>query len=252
VNSSSAVAPYASVGRVLLVSNDPVTVQQLTEAMQQLALHPEVCLEVPIALALLNNQKFEAVIVDLLLGESAHGILEQVRISRSNRTAIIFTISGSHSGSAGAFKAGSSFVLERPLSVASISRMLKAAYGLIVRERRRYFRCPVAVPADVHRAGLNDVRCQTLNISEGGLAMTVPISFKSGLLVTVHFQLPSRPFQFAAQSFICWCDEQGRVGLQFASPSGMWKSELQEWLSQRLEDSLPESVAEKFRRTIDL
>src|SRR5689334_2607352 len=137
VKSSTTVAPYASVGRVLLVSNDSVTVQRLTEAMHQLALHPEVCLEVPAALRLLNNQKFEAVIVDLQVGESAHAILEEMRISRSNRSVVIFTISGSHAGSAGAFKAGSSFVLERPLSMASITRMLKAAYGLIVRERRR-------------------------------------------------------------------------------------------------------------------
>ena len=251
LNSTIAVAPYAAVGRVLLVSSDSATVQQLTEAMHQLALYPEVCLEVPAALRLLNSHKFEAVIVDLLVGESAHAILEEVRISRSNRTVVVFTISGSHAGSAGAFKAGSSFVLERPLSMASITRMLKAAYGLIVRERRRYFRCPVSVPADICRAALNDVRCQTLNISEGGIAMTVPAPLKSGLMVRVHFQLPNRPFQFDPQSFVCWCDEQGRVGLQYASPSGVWKSELQEWLSQRLEDSLPESVAEKFRRTID-
>jgi ActR/RegA family two-component response regulator len=248
VNSTSAVAPYASVGRVLLVSNDPVTVQQLTEAMHQLALHPEVCFEVPSALRLLSNQKFEAVIVDLLLGESAQAILEEVRISRSNRTAVVFTISGTHAGSAGAFRAGSSFVLERPLSMALITRMLKAAYGLIVRERRRYFRCPVSVPADIRRAASNDIRCQTLNISEGGMAMTVPVPLKSGQLVSVHFQLPGRPFQFETQSFVCWSDDQGRAGLQFASPAGVWKSELQEWLSQRLEDSLPEAVAEKFRR----
>jgi ActR/RegA family two-component response regulator len=251
VDSISAVAPSAAVGRVLLVSNDPVTVQQLNEAMRELALYSEVCLEVPAALRLLSNQKFEAVIVDLLLGESAHAILEEVRISRSNRTVVILTISGSREGSAGAFKAGSSFVLERPLSTPSITRMLKAAYGLIVRERRRYFRCPVAVPADIRRAALSDIRCQTLNISEGGMAMTVPVPVKSGLLFSLHFQLPGCSFQFDTQSFICWSDEQGRAGLQFASASGAWKSELQEWLSQRLEDSLPESVAEKFRRTLN-
>ena len=197
-------------------------------------------------------QKFEAVIVDLLLGESAHTMLDQVRVSRSNRTAVVFTISGSHAGSAEAFKAGSSFVLERPLSMASISRMLKAAYGLIVRERRRYFRCPVSVPAEVHRAGVNDILCQTLNISEGGMAMTVPVPLKSGVLVSVHFQLPNRPFQFDAQSFICWSHEQGRVGLQFASPSGIWKSELREWLrdSKRSCEDWPSRYGEQHPRAV--
>jgi hypothetical protein len=134
--------------------------------------------------------------------------------------------------------------------MASVTRMFKAAYGLIVRERRRYFQCPVAVPANIRRAALNNIRCQTINVSEGGMAMAVRVPLKSGLLVGVHFQLPGRPFQFDVQSFICWFDERGRAGLQFASPSGAWKSELQEWLSQRPEDSLPESAAEKLRRTL--
>ena len=251
MSSTTAIAPSASVGRILLVSNDQVTIQQFTIPMQQLALHPEVCPRVPDALRLLNRQKFEAVLVDLRLGEVAHSVLAEVRTSRSNRTAVTFTITGSHSESAEAFKSGSSFVLERPLPDDSIIRMLKAAYGLIVRERRRYFRCPVAVPADVRRTGLQDIRCQTLNISEGGMAMTVPIALKHRQLISVHFQLPNRPYRFTVQSFICWSDEQGRIGVEFASPSGKWKSELQEWLAERLEGSLPEAVAEKFRRAVE-
>jgi ActR/RegA family two-component response regulator len=248
VSSTTAIAPSDSVGRILLVSNDPVTIQQFTDGMQQLALYTEICRELPIALRLLNSQKFEAVVIDLLLGEAAQGFLVELRASRSNRTAVIFTISGSRSEAADAFKAGSGFVLERPLVESSIARTLKAAYGLIVRERRRYFRCPVTVPAEVQSPGLQDVHGQTLNVSEGGMALTAPIPLKRGRLITVHFQLPIRSFQFATQSFICWSDERGRVGVEFASPPGEWKSELQEWLAERLEDSLPESVAEKFRR----
>jgi DNA-binding response OmpR family regulator len=250
LSSTTAIAPSAAIGRILFVSNDPVTIQQLTLPMQQLALHPELCAEVPVALRLLSSQKFEAVIVDLLLGEVAHSILAEVRISDSNRTAVTFTIIEDQLERSEAFKSGSSFVLERPLTDDSITRMLKAAYGLIVRERRRYFRCPLAIPADIHRANLEDISCQTLNISEGGMAMTVPTPLKPGVLVAVHFQLPRRLYQFAEQAFICWANESGRIGIEFASPRGPWKSELQEWLLERLEDSLPESVAEKFRRVI--
>jgi ActR/RegA family two-component response regulator len=250
MGSTIGIAPSASVGRILLVSNDPVTVQQFTEVTQQLALHVEVCLDVPTALRLLSSQKFEAVVVDLLLGEAAQAILVEVRVSHSNRTAVTFTVSGSLAGTADAFKAGSSFVLERPLTHSSITRTLKAAYGLIVRERRRYFRCPVAVPADIGRPGLQKVHGQTVNISEGGMALTVPVVLKPSILIAVHFRLPNRPFRFEAQAFICWSNEQGRAGVEFASPSGQWKSELQEWLLERLEDSLPESVAEKFRRGV--
>jgi hypothetical protein len=218
--------------------------------MRQFALYPQICSEVPVALALINTQKYEAVIVDLLLGQFAQAVLEEVRTSRSNRTAVLFTISGSVEGSAEAFKAGSSFVLERPLSETSVNRTLKAAYGLIVRERRRYFRCPVAVPANIQAPAMDIFSCQIINISEGGMAMTTPIPLKARDLVEVRFALPDRHFKFEIDSHVCWSDGKTRMGLQFAFAADKQdKSELQDWLAHKLEESLPESVAEKFRWT---
>jgi len=244
---SAAPAPSGSVGNTLLVSNDAATIQQLVQSMQQLAMSPEICVEVPAALALLNHRKFEAVMVDLQLGEQAKTVLDQVRLSASNRTAVTFTISNSATETAIAFAAGSSFVLERPLSTTSISRTLKAAYGLIVRERRRYFRCPVEIPATVRREGGPEVHCRTVNISEGGMAVSTSVPLRLGLQVQVQFTLPGQQSQLAAESSIRWW-ETGHLGLQFLSLFSEQRSELQEWLSRRLEQNLPESVAEKFRK----
>src|ERR1039458_4664756 len=172
MSSANATAPSASMAGVLLVSNDAITIKQFSASMQQLAMSPEVCAEVRAALDLLNRRKFEAVIVDLQLGDQANAVVEKVRLSPANRTAVIFTISDSDPESAGAFKAGSNFVLRRPLSLASIDRNLKVAYGLIVRERRRYFRCPVDIPATICGPAEPEIHGQTLNISEGGVAIT--------------------------------------------------------------------------------
>ncbi len=239
-------APSVSMGSALVVSNDAATIKQLSVSMQQLAMSPEVCFEVPTALGLLNQRKFEAVIVDLQLGDQAKAVLEKIRISPSNRTAVIFTISDSEAETAVAFKAGSNFVLRRPLSRDSIDRSLKVAYGLIVRERRRYFRCPVEIPAAIRRPDMPEVHGQTLNISEGGIAITTSVSLKTGVQVQVQFTLPGHESRFAVESTICWCKE-GYLGLQFISLPPQLASELQEWLSRRLEESLPESVADKFR-----
>ena len=78
------------------------------------------------------------------------------------------------------------FVMERPLSPSAVERMLKAAYGMIVRERRRYFRCPVEIPAEILKNGA-EVRCQTMNISEGGLAVATTVPLKPGERVGVQF-----------------------------------------------------------------
>jgi ActR/RegA family two-component response regulator len=236
----------ASIAGVLLVSNDAVTIQQLSESMQQLAMFPEVCGEVLAALDLLNRRKFDAVIVDLQLGVQANAILEKVRHSPANRTAVIFTISDSDAETASAFKAGSNFALRRPLSQTSIERNFKVAYGLIVRERRRYFRCPVEIPAMIRGPATPEIQGQTLNISEGGIAVNTAVSLGPGIKVQVEFTLPGQSFRFEAEAAVCWSKES-YLGLQFTSLSPHLASELQEWLARRLEQSLPPSVAEKFR-----
>ena len=42
------------------------------------------------------------------------------------------------------------------------------------------------------------------------------------------------------------------MGLQFVSISPQLESELQEWLSRRLEESLPEAVVDRFRNVGDV
>jgi ActR/RegA family two-component response regulator len=240
-------APSVAVAGALLVSNNAVTINQLKESMQQFDMSPEVCGDVSAALVLLNQRKFEAVIVDLLLGGEANEILDKVRRSPSNRTAVIFTISEGDAETAGAFKAGTNFVLRRPLSSASIGRSLKVAYGLILRERRRYFRCPIEFPVAICRQGMPEIHGQTLNISENGIAISTSIALQPGVKVQVHFALPGDELRFVVGATICWC-KQSYLGLQFSSVSARLTSVLQEWLLHKLEESLPESLAQKFQK----
>ena len=249
MSSGNSPAPViaTSIAGVLLVSHDAVAIEQLSESMQKLAMSPELCAEVSSALDLLNRRKFEAVIVDLQAGDQANAVVEKIRLSPANRTAVIFTISDSDAETASAFKAGANFVLRRPLSPISIDRNLKVAYGLIVRERRRYFRCPVETPAKISGPANPEIHGHTLNISEGGIAINTPVILEPGIKVQVEFALPGRPFPFAAEAAVCWC-KNSYLGLQFTSLSPQLASELQEWLARRLEESLPSSVADKFRK----
>jgi ActR/RegA family two-component response regulator len=248
MSNANATAPAASesIGSALVVSNDAAAIKELGAAMQQLAMLPEVLFEIHAALDLLNRRKFETVVVDLQLGDHAATILEKIRLSPSNRTAVLFAISDSDAESAIAFKAGTNFVLRRPLSRASLDRSLRVAYGLIVRERRRYFRCPIEIPAAISGPGIPPVQGKTLNISEGGVAINTSLTLKPGVQVKVQFTLPDRKIHVDAEATVCWSKE-GYLGFQFASLSPQLTSELQEWLGSRLEESLPESVAEKFR-----
>lgn len=244
MSSTKATAPSPSIAAVLVVSNDAVTIAQLNESMGKLAMSSETCPEVPTALGLLNSQKFEAVMVDFKLGQ-AQAIIEKIRLSPSNRTAVIFAISDSDAETATAYKTGSNFVLRRPLSPSSIDRNMRVAYGLIVRERRRYFRCPVEIPAIISKPDA-EIRGQTVNISEGGIAISTSVPLGPGIKVQVEFTLPGHKSPFVVGAAVCWCKDT-YLGLQFTSLSPQVSTELQEWLARRLEESLPSSVTDRFR-----
>ena len=146
-----------AIGTALIVSEDAVATRQIAEAMQELALSVEVCNKVSDAMDRVNHSKLEVAVIDFSLGDKATLILQQLRGSPSNRTAVTFAITGNNAETAYALKAGSSFALERPLTFDSIRHTLQAAYGLIVRERRRYFRYPISVPAAARGKGESEV-----------------------------------------------------------------------------------------------
>jgi len=233
------------IGHTLLISADPVTIQQFSHALEELSISPDVCQDLTAAVSLLNRRKFDAVVVDLQL-EEAVLIVNAVRLSPSNRTAVTFAISASDAKGT-AFRSKTAFVFERPLSAKSIGSTLRPAYGLILRERRRYFRCPLAISAVILRRSKPEIRCNSVNISEGGMALSTIIPLSTGEKVHLQFTLPGHEVPFLAECTICWL-KTGHIGLRFVSLSQEHKSELQGWLSGRLEEMLPEIVAGKFRR----
>jgi diguanylate cyclase (GGDEF)-like protein/PAS domain S-box-containing protein len=237
-----------SVGLALLVSADPVTIQQFSLALRELSISPDACQDAASAGLLLKRRKFDAVIVDLQLGEESGHILDEARLSPSNRTAVTFGIGDNDAEGTSAFRKKSQFVFERPLSAQSLHKTLKPAYGLILRERRRYFRYPVSIPVIIRSESMQEVWCNSVNISGGGMAFSTQVPFLPGESVRVQFTLPDHTAPFFAESTICW-SKAGHLGVRFVSISDDQKSELQVWLSQKLEETLPEFVAEQFRES---
>jgi hypothetical protein len=233
----------AAAGTALVFCKDPPTRQLILESLRPLAILPQISEDGVVAASLLDKQKFEAVIVDLILGDEAVLVLRQIRLSRANRTAVTFAIT---TGTQTSARPDSTFVLQRPLSVAAICQTLRAAFGMVVRERRRYFRCPVEIPAFLRARQPEDLLCQTLNISEGGIAIKIPATLDSEFAL-LRFSLPGRTSQLFAETKVVWRGHGGLVGLQFESLAAPQKQELQEWLARRLDETLPENVAALFR-----
>lgn len=238
-----------NVGTVLVIGRDDEATQQISEVLQEHALAAETSIDISSGLDRLARHKYEALIIDWSARGQAGACLEQVHASASNRTAITFAITRSGKETADALKEGFNFVLEKPLTRDSIGHTLKVAYGLIVRERRRYFRYPVSVPAVLNIKAAAEVYGRTINVSERGMAVRASIPLAPGSEATAQFTLPDPPLAITADSKVCWSNEDGEVGLSFLFLPFDMASELQAWLAQKLEEEIPQLVTEKFRQT---
>jgi hypothetical protein len=96
---------------------------------------------------------------------------------------------------------------------------------------------------------MQEVRCNGVNISEGGVAVNTVVPFIPGESVRIQFILPDHTVSISARSTICWSDTE-HLGVRFVSISDEHKSELQGWLSRKLEETLPEFVAGQFRAAV--
>ena len=235
----------------LVVSNEPATVEQLINTLQRLDTSTDVCTDVSSALRLLNLRKFELVVVDLDIGRDAQELVKWLRLSQFHSTTVLFAIVGSKDQSAVAFEAGSNFVLPRPLSSDSINRTFNAAYGLMFRERRRYFRCPVLLAVLVQREGAQEyTHCQGVNLSEDGMCIITALDLARETQVSTRFALPGEAAELTTRCVVLWCN-QGRAGLQFVELPSEQKPRLKDWLGRKLEDILTDSRGDTFRDQIE-
>lgn len=237
-----------SIANALLTCRDPNTIEQVTQAMEKLAIATEVCVDIATARHVLKKKKFDAVAVDFDLDDHAPGLLGDIRLSPSNRTAPAIAIVRNRDEVALAHYAGTNFIFQRPLTTDSLNRTLCASYGLIMRERRRYFRCPVRTRIWMRRVDMSLTSRHTANISEGGIEITsAPPQLVLGAKAHVEFVLPGSQARFTAACETRWRNARNHAGLQFLLMPLDQRCDLQEWLRVKLEESLPESVAEKFR-----
>jgi hypothetical protein len=102
------------------VSDDAVTIQQFSLALRELSISPDVCQEAAGAVRLLNRRKFDAVIVDLQLGEQCGLISEGASFLSRTEQRLCLPSVGSDVDATAAFRRKTGFVFGKPLSSKSI------------------------------------------------------------------------------------------------------------------------------------
>ncbi|HEY3928573.1 MAG TPA: PilZ domain-containing protein [Candidatus Koribacter sp.] len=218
--------------KALLLSEDQDVIQLLRSLLPELGIHTDQCVTSASARKLLTSQKYEAIIVDADTIGSL-GFLTSLRQLPQSRNAIIFALIHAVSVTV-AFQAGANFVLEKPLTLDRAQRSFRAAQGLILRERRRYYRHSVNMFATLEY-GNNAEAVTITNLSEGGMAIEVGSNLAAGTVLKWKFDLADRRGTLEGKGEVSWFNA-GKAGVRFVHVPIPYKIKLEEWLAERAQE----------------
>lgn len=216
----------------LLLSQDVEVARILRPALEKLSIEMEICEGPEMARDMICCEHFDAVMVDCDALPDGGELIRALRKGRSNCNSVAFALIRGEMSTQAAFEWGASFVLHKPLSAANVARSFHAALGLMVRERRRYFRHPVEMLVTIQPSNGKERVATAVNLSEGGMALSCDESLPAGSL-KLEFFLPGTQTMITAHGELAWAAaNQGGIRFQWAPRH--CREALDKWLSQQL------------------
>jgi CheY-like chemotaxis protein len=183
---------------------------------------------------ILLSRKFDGVVIDCDDLEDGLGMLRDIRKAPSNHSSVAFAIVNKATSATQAFNLGANFVLQKPIEPINASRCFSAAIGLMMRERRRYFRVPVSLPVTLILGEGEQVKTKATNLSEGGMAADLPQTFSSSI-TKVQFTLPGVGHTINSKAELAWADGAGKGGIKFIDLPQVSRNHLERWLLGQIE-----------------
>jgi CheY-like chemotaxis protein len=220
----------------LLLTRDPQVIRVLRPALKELSIGVEVCSGTGSGNEILSSEKFDAVIVDCDDLQGGLDVLQRLRKGTSNKNSVSFAILNGNTTTHRAFELGANFVLQKPISLPNAMRGFSAAFGLMTRERRRYFRHPVEMAITVVLGQGQKLKATATNISEGGMAVRFRGELQRCSISKVIFTLPGTHVSMEAETDLAWADGTGRAGIRFVKVPQCSLEQLECWLAKQMEE----------------
>jgi c-di-GMP-binding flagellar brake protein YcgR len=218
--------------QVLLVCPDQDSANLLNLILPEMGMVAEHTPSVSRALQQLDEQRFDAIILDYRSDQSSQAFLTRWRQSSKNRDTMLIAIVDGEFNARPAFGMGANFVLYRPLSAERTRVSLRAARGLIRRERRRAPRIPLKTPASVAYPGAGELSATLNDLSEGGTSLTTSNRLPPACKVYFEFALPGQQQLVRLSGEVAWRDSTGRTGIRFLDVPQASRRLMQAWLRQ--------------------
>ncbi len=221
----------------LVLCADEKIVRVLRRVLGDLEIDVELCADADSALRKLTRQRFEAIIVDIT-DDGASDVLRSARSAPCNKQAVAVAIVEPVIGLKAVFEIGAHFVLYKPVSSERAKSSFRAARALMKSERRRNARVAVQIPVVLRSTGAgNNMKVTTIDLSEGGMAVSMPTRRRPTGQWQIAFTLPGTQTSLELPAEFAWEGSGAQAGLRFRQISPEATRQLQEWLKQNSPDT---------------
>lgn len=214
--------------QALLVSSDDAAADVLGRVLSAFEIAMDRSSDPETTLSRMQQQKFDALIVDFDDSEAAEAVMQQAHNLGS--TPISIALVADTEKVRTILSGGAHFVLYKPVTEEAAKAGLRAAAALLSRERRRAFRVPVQAPVEITLPDARKVDGILLDLSETGMDVLTAEAQISGSLLGFHFQLPDGTLDIEGHGQVAWANPNGQTGVQFLDLSESLVSSLKAWL----------------------
>jgi CheY-like chemotaxis protein/c-di-GMP-binding flagellar brake protein YcgR len=214
--------------QALLVSSDDSAADVLGRVLSGFSVATDRSSDPETALARIQQQKFDALVVDFDNPTVAEQVLREARNLGTAPLSVALVADTTKVRQI--LSSGAHFVLYKPISEDAAQAGLRAAAALLTRERRRAFRVPVQAPVEVTLPDSRKLDGILLDLSETGMDVLTAEAQTAGSLMAFRFQLPDGAVEVDAHGQVVWANANGQTGVHFIDVAEPVKEKLRQWL----------------------
>jgi DNA-binding response OmpR family regulator len=214
----------------LLVSTDDSASEILGRVLPAMGIVAERFSDLATAIDRLQQQRFDALVVDFDDPDAAGQVLDEARRLNSGDAPITVALVAEPARARAILSNGAHFVLYKPLSDETAKAGLRAVAAMLKRERRRSYRVPVQAPVEITLPDTRKAEGILLDLSDTGMDVLTAEPQVPGALLNFRFELPDGSLEVQAHGQVAWANPNGQTGVHFLDLDESIKAQLKDWL----------------------
>jgi CheY-like chemotaxis protein len=224
--------------KILAVDDEIVTLQLFKSIVGSLGYEVVGLTDSREAAQRVMQEKFDMVAVDVRMPHlDGFELTRRIRQSPSNHTVpiLMFTAADCIATMREGFAAGVTFYIAKPLNVAKLRGLFKAARGMMIQESRRYIRLPFGGDV-ICSAGGRRFKVRSLDLAQGGIMLQGSCGLADGDIAELEFSIPGENQPLIVLGKVARKSGPHGMAMEFIDPEPSCQAALERFVSARTKD----------------